>query len=236
MTLKDFLQSLARRWYVVLGGLLVTAVLCGAAYAAVSPGYERRASLLLLPGATSIPKEANPYLYLDGLGQASDVLVSALNADAVRDTVLNGYAGSSVMVERDFASSGPLLAVTAVGPSDADASDVLDRVLAAVPTTLSNLQTRADVPPEARITSLTLTQDPESTVVEKNRIQATVAVGAAGTALTLLLAGLVDGLLLSASRKRAVRGPQAVASSGGSGHEDEQRSGVRIPRLQNAPE
>jgi uncharacterized protein involved in exopolysaccharide biosynthesis len=202
MTLSNFLYSLARRWYLLLGALAVTASLCFVAYSAVPPVYERAASVLLLPGAQTIPDDGNPYLYLGGLGQASEVLVAAMNASSVRQDIQLGHPGTEISVGRDPASSGPLIAVSVSGPSDAAVTAVLNRTLSAIPETLSTLQTQANVADLARIDAVQLTSDPTSMLVRKDQYQMVSLVAAGGIALSLLGIGFVDGLLLSRQRSR----------------------------------
>jgi len=197
MTLQSFLESLRRRWYLVVGGLLITAVLCGITFAVTPPGYQRTASVLLIPGTSSIPVGGNPYLYLGGLGPASDVLVRGLEADAATDTVLGDLPDAEIAINRDSTTSGPLVTITVVARSDRDAAAIHERLLQLLPVTLSTLQTRANVPQDSRISSLPLTVDSESVIIQKNRLEAAGAVAAAGVAFTVLLVGLVDGLLLS---------------------------------------
>lgn len=202
MTLKNFLRALGRRWYVLLVGLLVTGVACGVVASEVQPTYQRSASLLLMPAISTIPEGGNAYLYLGGLGQASEVLVNTMGAQTVREPLLAGHPGADVAVQRNVTSSGPLLSVTATGSSDSEVAEVLERALAAVESNLKILQTRAAVPEDARISSLSLTTDEASTVLQRSRLEAVAVAAIAGAALTLLLTGLVDGLVLSSTRRR----------------------------------
>ena len=202
MTLKNFLRGLGRRWYVVLIGLILTGVAAGIVYSEVQPTYERNASLLLMPAASSVPEGENPYLYLGGLGPASDVLVNTMASQTVRESLLDGHPAADVAVKRLATSSGPLLAVTATGSTDSEVAEVFDRALAGVQSNLGSLQTQADVPAGQRITLIPLSTDGSSTVIQKSRLEAVAATAAAGFALTLLLAGFVDGLLLSRARRR----------------------------------
>ncbi|POH66780.1 MULTISPECIES: hypothetical protein [Cryobacterium] len=213
MTLKNFLRGLGRRWYVVLIGLVLTGVAAGVVYSEVQPTYQRNATLLLMPAASSVPEGENPYLFLGGLGQASDVLVNTMASQTVRESLLDGHPAADATVQRIATSSGPLLSVTATGSTNSEVALVLDRALSGVQTNLSSLQTRADVPEVERITAMPLTTDETSTVIQKSRLEAVAATAAAGFALTLLLAGLVDGLLLSRDRRRRLDPP--VADSAG---------------------
>ena len=200
MTLSNFLHSLARRWHLLLGALTLTASLCFAAYSAVPPSYERAASVLLMPGTQTIPEGGNPYLYLGGLGQASEVLVAAMNANSVRHSVLLGHPATEISVAQDPASSSPLLAVSVSGPSDAAVTAVLDRAVTAVSETLSALQDQAGVPATSQIDALQLTGEPTSVLVLKDQFQVVTLVAAGGIALSLLGVGFIDGLLLSRQR------------------------------------
>ncbi|SEM93413.1 hypothetical protein [Cryobacterium luteum] len=200
MTLSNFLRSLARRWYLLLGALVLTASLCFAAYSAVPPSYERAASVLLMPGTQTIPAGGNPYLYLGGLGQASEILVAAMNSNSMRQDLLLGHSRTEISVARDPASSGPLVAVSVSGPSDAAVTAVLDRTLTAISDTLTALQNQADVPATAQIDALQLTAEPTSVLVVKDQFQLVALVAAGGIALSLLGVGFVDGLLLSRQR------------------------------------
>jgi len=202
MTLKNFLRGLGRRWYVVLIGLVLTGVAAGLVYSEVQPTYQRNASLLLMPAASSVPEGENPYLYLGGLGPASDVLVNTMASQTVRESLLDGHPSADVAVRRLATSSGPLLSVTATGSTDSEVAEVFDRALTGVQSNLGSLQTQADVPAVQRITLIPLSTDEASTVIQKSRLEAVAATAAAGFALTLLVAGFVDGLLLSRARRR----------------------------------
>lgn len=215
MTLKNFLRALGRRWYVLLVGLLITGVACAFVASEVQPTYQRTATLLLMPASSSVPEGGNAYLYLGGLGQASEALVTTMAAQTARESILDGHPAADVTVERNVTSSGPLLSVTATGSSDSEVTEVLDRALAAVQSNLTDLQTRADVPSDARISSLSLTTDTASTLLQRNRVEAVAGTAIAGVALTLLLTGFVDGLLLSSARRRRSAtgsGPERVAN------------------------
>ncbi len=204
MNLKKLMASLWRRWYLVLGGLLVTVGLCAGAFVTTSPVYERNASELLVPGSVSIPVGGNPYLYLGGLGQASDVLVRALNAEDVVGPIVKENPGTTISIARDTSTSGPMITITVSGNTDAKVATAFTAILSEVPSTLDRLQNAASVASDARITTLPLTVDATSTLIQKGRIETVGFVGIAGLALTVLLVGLIDGLVLSrASRKKA---------------------------------
>jgi outer membrane biosynthesis protein TonB len=207
MTLKRLLISLGRRWYVTLAGVLITAGLCGAAYANTSPTLERSASDLLVPGKTTIPEGGNPYLYLGGLGQVADVLVSSLKSEEVLSPIADEFPGTTLAVGRDTSTSGPMITMTVSGKSDAAVAGALSALADQVPKALAELQNTAGVPDQARISVLTLTKDTTSAVIQKGRIEVVGMIGAAGLVLTVLLVGLVDGLVRG-RRQRVAQPPE----------------------------
>ncbi len=199
MNLVDTLRGLWRRWYIVLPGLILTIAVAIAAWQLVKPDYERTGVQLLLPGATSIPEAGNPYLYLGGLSQASDVLVTAMSADNQLDSLTEDYPGAEIVVSRDPVTSGPQILTTVTARSDADAGKILDATVARTTAMLRNLQDVNGITAGNRMSIKTITVDTKSTLVEKNRLLAVVGASLAMLLVTLLTAGLVDGL---SSRKR----------------------------------
>jgi hypothetical protein len=233
MNLRRLLSSIGRRWYIAVAGLLVTAVLCGFAYQAIKPTYERLATVTLLPGTATIPVGGNPYLYLGGLTQASDVLVTALGASSVQSPIIHDFPGSTINVARDQSTSGPMLLLTVDARSDANAAGALDEILAEVPATLATLQERAHVPGGARMDSLTLTSASTSTVSQKTRYELVAIAGVLGLAVTLLFVALIDSLLLTRADRVAVRrSSQAAGKAPGDTTED---SDVKTERKVRKP-
>ena len=231
MNLKNLLHSMRRRWYIMLGGILIAGALCGLAYSNISPTYQRSASVLLIPGSTSIPAGGNPYLYLGGLAQASDVLVRALSADEVLTPILGPEPAVEVTIARDTTTSGPIVVISVSGTDDAQVAAVFTEVLGVVPTTFDNLQASAGVADDAKVTTLPLTVDTTSTLSQKSRLQAIGVVGVGTLAATLLLTGFIDGLLLAPRRPRGRRSTATVVAF--PGYDDEERALARISRHQN---
>ena len=232
MNLNTLLHSVRRRWYIVLSGIIVAGALCGMAYTTISPTYQRTASVLLIPGATSIPEGGNPYLYLGGLSQASDVLVRALSADAVLTPILGSDPTVGVTIARDTTTSGPILVISASGTDEAQVAAVFDELLPIVPTTLDDLQSSAGVADAAKVTTLPLTVDAESTVSQKSRYQAIGVLGVGTLAITLLLTGFIDGLLLARPQRRPQRSTAPVADPRFE-YDDEELALARISRQPN---
>lgn len=203
MNVADTLRALIRRWYIVVPGLLLAAAVAVGAWVAVKPAYERSATQLLLPGEGVMPEGAtNPFLFLGGLSQATDVLVRTLSSGETVEEVVGRYPGTEVEVRRDPTTSGPVVWTTVTAQSDADAAGALEAMLAQAESALARLQTEQNVRARDEITITTLTQDTESTPQQRTRMVLAAGAGAAAVAATLVVASLVDGL----ARRRGGRG------------------------------
>jgi hypothetical protein len=205
MSVRDLLRSLARRWYLLVVGCLMTAGLCFGAFHLVNPTYEAHGSVLLLPPKTSVGKRGNPYLYLGGLGQAGEVLSARLNTAEVLDPIKAQHPGTTLEIGPDATTTGPILSVTATGGSDVAAMGSLARALQTVPQVLARLQDDLRVPATSRITVLDLTTDAVATPLTKARDRAVIALAALGFAGSLLLTGFLDGLLAARLRRQPQR-------------------------------
>jgi len=211
MTLADTLRGLVRRWYIVVPGLLLAVAAALGAFSQISPAYERSATRLLLPGLGTVPEGAtNPYLFLGGLTQATDVLVRAVGGDETVGELVAAHEGMEVAVTRDPTSSGPVIQLTVTADSDAEAAMALDVLIEQSTETLERLQTEQNVRPVDRITLTTLTASTEGALQQRTRIVISAAAGLAVGVLTLAVASLVDGL---ARRKRARAGDDGAAAS-----------------------
>lgn len=199
MYVRDLAQSLLRRWYLVVVGLLLTTGLGVLVFRAVPPSYSADASVVLLPPANTVGEEGNPFLYLGGLTQALDVLTRALGSDGIRGPIEDAHPGVEFDAQPDRTTSGPMLLVTAQGPDPGHALAALAELTDAVPGVLRRTQAELEIPEPWQITSLVVTSDDEATSDQKARLRATAAAAIGGAALTVLVAGLLDGLL---SRRR----------------------------------
>ncbi|KRD42980.1 hypothetical protein ASE38_01430 [Cellulomonas sp. Root930] len=212
MQLKDLSATLLRRWYLTLGGLLAVGAICIAVFELIPASFETEANVVLLPPESSVGEGGNPYLYLGGLDQATDVLTRALTSDASRTQVLETLGHADYDVLPDWATSGPILIVTGRGTTAEQAEEVRNTVLESVPSTLVVLQKALNVPDDSQITSMVLTSDDEPTAVMKSRMRAVAAAGVASLVGVFMLIGLIDGLLTSRSRGRGRRRVAAAAN------------------------
>jgi hypothetical protein len=208
MNLADTLRGLWRRWYIVIPGLLLTVAVAIGAWQAIKPDYERTATQLLLPGTTSIPEAGNPYLYLGGLSQAADVLVTAMSSDQELASLTEGHPGAQIVIVRDPLTSGPQILTTVTARSDAEAEQILDATVARAEQTLDSLQNVDGITSGNRIGIKTITIDTQSTLNQKTRTLAVAGAALGVLLLTLLVAGLVEGL---STRRRRRTSPDAEA-------------------------
>jgi hypothetical protein len=202
MNLADTLRGLWRRWYIVLPGILITAALAAGAWSMISPGHVRSSTQLLIPGPESMPAGSNPYLFLGGLSPAADVLVRAAGSENARNEVVEDYPGVEIEISRDVSTAGPIILISVTAASDGTAQEVLELLIEQTSTTLDELQETENIAPENRVTLLPITVDSQSVLYQRSRFIAVAATGLVGMALTLFVAGLVDGL----SRRRKRRG------------------------------
>ncbi|MGV8911596.1 MAG: hypothetical protein ACOH14_03190 [Rhodoglobus sp.] len=202
MNLADTLRALWRRWYVVVPGLILTIAVAIGAWQIIEPDYERVGTQLLLPGVASIPESGNPYLYLGGLSQAADVVVTSMSSERELSALVRDYPGAEIVITRDPVTSGPQILTTVTAKSDADARKILSSTMNRTTQVLSNLQNVTGITARNRISIESITVDSQSTLVQKTRL-----LGAGGATLgmlliTLLSAGLVEGLSTLKRRER----------------------------------
>jgi uncharacterized protein involved in exopolysaccharide biosynthesis len=211
MYMRDLISSLARRWYLVVAGLVATVGCSLLTLALVPVSYEASSSLVLLPPKSSVGARGNPYLYLGGLSQALEVLSVRLGSEPVRRNIEAGRPRSTYVAKPDDTTSGPILVVTGTGPTSGSATTIVAAVVKDVPKSLETLQDELSVPNPSRISTMILSVDSTATLDDKNRSRLTLLVAAAGVVGTCLLTGLLDGLLLSRrtgelKRRRAHQG------------------------------
>lgn len=205
MNFADTLRGLWRRWYIVIPGLLISASLAVGAYFAIDPGYERSSVQLLIPGADSMPEGANPFLFLGGLSPAADVLVRAVGSKNVLNEVVVEHPGVDIAISRDTTTAGPVVLIVVTAASDAAAADVLGLLVDRTATTLDDLQKAENIPAKNRVTVLPLTVDTQSILQQRSRLLGTAGVGLGGVVLTLLLAGLVEGVSVKRRQRKTAK-------------------------------
>jgi hypothetical protein len=202
MRLKELIKTLARRWYIVLAGLALTAGACAVVFEKIPATYEATGSLVLMPPSATVGENGNPYLYLVGMSQALDVLTRRANASEVRNPILERFPGVTYSVDADRSTSGAVVLVKAAGPSPSATMDGLKAAMETVPATLSAMQDELSVKDYLRINLRTIVVDHEPTMENKTQLQLIIVAAGAGLVGTLLLARMLDGLLASRRDER----------------------------------
>jgi hypothetical protein len=213
MQLKELIKSLARRWYVVLAGLALTAGMCAVVYEKIPATYEASGSLVLMPPSATVGATGNPYLYLVGMSQALDVLTRRANAAEVRGPILENFRDLTYSVDADRSTSGAVVVVKVSSPRPNETMGGLKAALATVPATLKAMQDELSVPDYSRINLKTIVVAPESTMENKAQLQLIIVTAGAGVVGTVLLARMLDGLLLARRMRRGNPERQAPGSS-----------------------
>lgn len=203
MRMNETLKSIARRWYVVLVGLMLTAAMGWVVNDRVPTSFEATGSLLLMPPAVTVGTDGNPYLYLGGMSQALDVLVRRASAPEVQQGVIDKYPSSTYTVQADRTTTSPIILVTADAPTGTAALDTMNAALASVESTLNVMQNESDVKKGMRVVGQNLVLDTKATAKTKTRMQLLIAVVGVGGVGTLLLAGVIDGWVLQRRERRA---------------------------------
>ena len=205
MRLNDTLKALGRRWYLVILGVAVTAGACFFIYEQIPVKYEAQGSLVLMPPSATVGDEGNPYLFLGGMGQALDVLTRHVNAAEVAEPVLEDHPDTSYTVEPDRATSGPIIQVSAVGLTPDATMSVLHAALQTVPVSLDAMQDEVSIEDRLRIGLMTVVIDTEATKDDKQRLQLLIFAAAGGLVGTVLVTGMIDGLVVAARKRKIDR-------------------------------
>ena len=100
----------------------------------------------------------------------------------------------------------------ATASSDAAAEEVLGLLVDRTATVLDDIQDAENIPAANRVTVLPITVDTQSVLQQRSRLLGVAAAGIAGVLLTLLIAGLVDGLSMQRKRRGTSTRKEAGAS------------------------
>jgi hypothetical protein len=195
MYFKDFLLGLRRRWWVALIGLVLTTVLGVATALLVPVTYTTTTSLLMLPPRSTVGLKGNPYLNLEGLGQALSVLSARVTASGPARALALTHPDIDFSVAQDTTSAGPILLITSTSPSPIEAVQVRDDLVDLTPRVLLDMQNELSVQPSSRLTFSTLAEDPLPKKEIKGQLRAVIAIVAVAGGATLLGTGYLDQLL-----------------------------------------
>lgn len=220
MRLRDFWTTLVRRWYLVLVAFALAIAATLFIIDRVGPTYHAEGSVLVFPPVTTVQRDTglqvdgNPYLTLDGVKMARDVVIRALTSKAAAGELTGQFPGASFDATPDFTNGAPIILLMVDANTAEEATTALTTFMARVPEILTGLQSGLNLSPDATITSRPLLADPAPDVLHKDQIRAGIVAGVAALTLSLLLVGLLDGLLTG----RAARRPENQRH-GGNEHE-----------------
>ncbi|WP_144795971.1 hypothetical protein [Microbacterium paludicola] len=205
MYFSDLIRGLLRRWYVLLLGFALAGTGAYFMYDAIPVRYEANASMLLLPPAESVELQdgSNPYLLLGGLGQALAVLAERLNSQAIHEELVTD--DTEYGVSGDTTSGAAFLHITTQADEERDALDLLSAVGDEAVAQLAAMQEELEITGTASIQSMPVVADVEATELSSTRLQLTLAVGAVGVVLTVIIAAAVEGIAATRARARAAR-------------------------------
>jgi hypothetical protein len=203
MYLRDLAASLGRRWQLFCVALLLTAAACYGVFSLVGPTYVAKGGVVLLPPPDPENPDANRFLALSSLKQATDVLVRSLGSEQTHGAVAGRLPGADYTVEPDLTTSAPVLVVRATGRSPHAASAMLDGVLSRVPVNLSKLQGALDIAEGNQIVYEVLATDQTPAYAAKGQLRACAALGALLFAGLCLVIGALDGTLLRRQERKA---------------------------------
>jgi capsular polysaccharide biosynthesis protein len=207
MDFLDALRVLWRRWYVVLLGIFVVGLGCGAVITQVKTEYQASAQyLLLLPSnATGEKTPQNPITNQPaGLVIGASLIAADLSTkDAARSLESAGFKSTYAIALNP--QSGPLLSITVTDTDGSAAVAMRDELLRRLDQRLDAMQQRdiPGIPANQVIFSLKAAVNQEAEVVPGAKIKALVVVVAAGGLATLILTFLLDRVLLNRAETRA---------------------------------
>lgn len=227
MYLSNLAMIIRRRWVLALLGLGLSAALAVAGYFVAKPTYQATASILLLPPASTVPAEGNPFLQLGGLDLTVDLVGKALSDQAVTQQIEDLSPTAEVEVGSDPSSSGPILRIQVQDKTEAAALEIRDLLVAMTPSRLAELQSNVGVDGSNRVTSSVLVVDAIAEPVGRDRLVGAVVGGFVGLGLSLILLAVIDNALL---RRKARRAERAEAPDS----DDETRSAEDSPEQDRA--
>jgi len=201
--LSNLAMIVRRRWVLALAGLGLTVCLAVVGYYVAKPTYQATASILLLPPASTVPAEGNPFLQLGGLDLTVDLLGKALSDQAVTKQIEELSPTAETEVGSDPSSSGPILRIQVQDKSAAAAIEVRDVLVDMAPSRLADLQSTVGVDGGNRVTSSVLVVDAVAEPVGRDRLVGAVIGGFVGLGLSLILLVLIDNVLLHREARRA---------------------------------
>ena len=218
MDLADLGRTLRRRWYLTLLAIALAIAVALLGWGRAKPTFTAAGTILLMPPVSVVEAKPtdgaaysarNPLLYLGGLTEARDAVVSAFSTEATRADLADNYHSTVEITSKD-GSTAPIIVYSVEGTDASQAEQGLKHLVSSAGPRLIELQDGLKVPQKDRVTFETLSVDDKATASHKKQLELAV-VGFAGTlGLGLLLIALIDG---RRQAQRSAREPERKAQA-----------------------
>jgi capsular polysaccharide biosynthesis protein len=211
MDVSGALHTLRKHWILTSVLVLLTLVAAYQAWVKIPGPYQSSSQVVFLASQqTSKPNGNNPYLSFDDtLSTTADIvrrevldprIVAALAARGFKDTY---------DIQNDPLGVGPILDITATGPTKAGVMATQAAVTAEVQNQLQQLQT--DLLAKDQVNSMVVTSSPQATLLVSKKARPVVAVLVVGFILTLAIPQMVDAVQNRGRNRRKKSGQRPWA-------------------------
>jgi hypothetical protein len=211
MDVSGALHTLRKHWILTSVLILLTLVAAMGAWVKISGPYQSASQVVFLASQqTSKPNGNNPYLSFDDtLSTTADIVRrEVLDPRIVAALAARGFT-NTYDIQDDPLGIGPVLDITATGPTKAGVMATQAAVTAEVQNQLQELQT--DLLPKDQITSMVVTSSPKATLLVSKKARPVVAVLVVGFILILAIPQVVDAVQKRGSNRRKKSGQRPWA-------------------------
>ncbi|MFC1419618.1 chain length determinant protein [Streptacidiphilus cavernicola] len=188
MDLAEIARVMRRRWYVLLPGLLVTAVLVVGVFLVVPTKYQSQSTVELLNSQkATVDFDGNPFLSTQtSLTGMADSLARNVNSDAaIADLKSQGLTGTYVAMIADNAQ-GPLMWLTVTGTDQAAVLKSDQLLTAYTAQRLQQFQAQQSVAADAMIRMTTIVPPQNPVAQLKTKIEYLIMAGLLGVVVSMV--------------------------------------------------
>ena len=219
MTFTDVLRACARRWYVMLLVLAVTAVGVVQAHRSAQPTYTVTATLVVVPSPALVQARlptsgtggltTNPFNAQTGGSTLAAVLADALNTAVVKDRVLAGASGSATA--RWDNQAAQLVELSTVSRTAEGATGLMAALVDGASAEVERVQLDAGAPADQLFTTAVGSPADYPLRAYPDRLRQVVGLALLGVFAAVLAAVLLDRLVLAGARARSRRRKRQAA-------------------------
>jgi capsular polysaccharide biosynthesis protein len=194
MDVSGALHTLRKHWILTSVLVLLTLVAAFEAWVKIPGPYQSGSQVVFLASEqTSKPNGNNPYMSFDDtLSTTADIVRrQVLDPRIVAALAARGFT-DTYDIEDDPIGVGPILDITATGPTKAGVMATQAAVTADVQNQLQELQT--NLLAKDRVVSMVATSSPKATLVVSKKARPVVAVLVVGFILILAIPQIVDAV------------------------------------------